>query len=880
MKLKCLLLAAALLGPVRPAGLPAGQAGDIQAEVALQAALKAELVDGNLTSAIEQYRKLANGSHRAVAAQALVRLGRCYEILQNPQARPAYERVVREFADQKEPLAEARSRLAALSPKPGGSYPVVRRVWTGPEVNAEGAPSWDGRYLSFTNRVTANIALRDLATGETRDLTKNTNRLEYPGARSIISPDGRRVAYVWVTDDSLYELRLIGTDGFGQRALLRNERLSGLDLGAWSPDGARILASLSLRDGSGGSEAHQIALISAGDGSVRILKTLGKRRARPRCFSPDGRFVAYDYPQPEDSDGSDIFLLAVDGSQEVPLIQHPADDRLLGWAPDGKSVLFISDRAVQWGMWSIPVANGKPSGAPLAVKSDTGPIEPLGFTRGGSFYYALESGGTDAYTVGYDAAAAQLLAAPARMGARSAGTTRYPLFSPDGRMLSYYASREDGRWVLCVRSLQTGEEKEIPFPFDLETPGISRWTGNGTSIFLSGSDRQLRHRGFCRVDVRTGGVAGVLSSNPEADALGGEWTRDGKTLYLARPDIAFADKAYRILKRDPASGSEADLYGAPLGSEITNLALSPNEMELAFTLRARTAVGFSDSLWTMPSQGGEAREILRLGGREAIRREGLVWAPDGRYLFFAKAVESAPSAYRLEMWRISPSDREPAMAGVLATDTAFGDGSSGLRIHPEGGSIAFQAGARRPEIWKMESFQPAARTPPYLDILHELTMEAWIKVAGPGRSIQTIIAKGAMTYDGVAYALFLNSKDQLIWGVRHGHSYYGDGGDWSIDAVVADAPFPQGVWCHVAGVIFSSRSASIYLNGALLKTGAITQSILSQPDEPLRIGSGSNRGQPDWKFDGSIDEVAIYDRALSAEEIRQRYLAGLPRHKD
>jgi Tol biopolymer transport system component len=879
MKLRCLLLAAALLGPVPPAGVPAGQAGNIQAEVALQAALKAELVDGNLTSAIEQYRRLANGSHRAVAAQALVRLGRCYEILQDPQARPAYERVVREFADQKEPLAEARARLAALSPKPGGSYPVVRRAWTGPETNAEGAPSWDGRYLSFANRATGNIALRDLATGETRDLTKNSNRLQSPGSRSLVSPDGERVAYVWTTDDALHELRLIGTDGFGQSVLYRNERLSGLELGAWSPDGARILASLSLKDGSGGAEAHQIALISVRDGSVRVLKTLGKRRARPRCFSPDGRFVAYDYPQPEDSDGSDIFLLAVDGSQEVPLIQHPADDRLLGWAPDGKSVLFLSDRAVLWGIWSVPVANGKPAGAPLAVKSDTGPIEPLGFTRSGSFYYALESGGTDAYTVGYDAATAQLLAAPARIGARSAGETRYPLFSPDGRSISYYASREDGRWMLGVRSLQTGEEKEIPFPFDLETPGISRWTASGTSIFLSGSDRQLRHRGFYRIDVQTGGVTGVLSSNPEADALGGEWTRDGKSLFLARADVAFTDKAYRILKRDPASGAEADLYGAPLGAEITGLALSPDEGELAFTLRTRTAAGSSDGLWILSSRGGEAREILRLGGRESIRREGLAWTPDGRHLLFAKAVESAPSAYRLELWRISPSSREHGKIGVLASDTALGDGSSGLRIHPDGGSVAFQAGARRPEIWKMESFQPAARTAPYLDILHELTMEVWIKAADPGRSSQMIIVKGAMTYEGVSYGLFLNPKGHLICGVRQGHTSYGEAGDWSIDAVVMDAPLPTGVWCHVAGVIYSSRRASIYLNGALVKTGGITQSIPSRPDEPLHIGSGSNYGRPDWKFDGSIDEVAIFDRALSAEEIRQRYQAGLPRHK-
>ncbi|GEM_PF-516774 len=880
VKLTILIMAAALLGAAPPSGLPAHQAGDIQAEVAFQAALKTETVDGDLKGAIEQYQKLANGSHRGVAAKALLRLGQCYEKLGDPQSRKAYERAVREFADQKEPAAAAMARLTAITRAAGASPLVVRRVWTGPDVNAEGAPSWDGRYLSFTNRATANIALRDLTTGETRDLTKNTGRPQSPGSRSIISPDGERVAYVWVTDDVLYDLRLIGTDGFGQSVLYRSERLSGIELGAWSPDSSRIVASITVKDGSGAIETNQIALISVKDGSVRILKTLGKRRAHPRCFSPDGRFIAYDYPQPEDTENGDIFLLAVDGSQEAPLIQHPAGDRLLGWAPDGKSVLFASDRTVQWGVWSVQVANGKPSSAPVVIKSDTGLIEPLGFTRSGSFFYALESGGTDVLTAGLDPAATQLLAAPARIGERPAGTTQYPLFSPDGLSLSYYSSRTDGRWMLCIRSLLTGEEQEIPFPFDLETPRISRWTANGKSILVSGADKQLRHMGFYRFDARTGANTAILSSNPEADALGGQWTPDGKTLFLARADVAFADKASRILRRDPAAGSERAIYDAPPGAEITNLALSPDGLELAFTLRSQTAVGSLDGLWIMSDQGAGAHEILRLEGRDTLRRDGLVWTPDGQRLLFAKMIETAPSACRLELWWISPRNRETGKVSILASDSAFGDGTSGLRMHPDGRSVAFHAGSRKPEIWKMDNFQPAPKAAAFLDILHELTMEAWIRPTRLGASNQMIMVKGSYTYDGVGYSLWLDQQGRLQCGVRHTHTYFGESGDWSIDGIVTDTKLRPDTWYHVVGIIYSSKRASIYVNGALVKTGAITQSILSRPNEPLYIGSGSHYGQPDWRFDGSIDEVAINDRALSAEEIQQRYQAGLSRHKN
>ena len=123
---------------------------------------------------------------------------------------------------------------------------------------------------------------------------------------------------------------------------------------------------------------------------MRILKTLGRRRPELPRFSPDGRFIACDYPPRDDSENRDIFLLAADGSREVPLVQHPADDQLLGWMPDGKGILFASDRTARGGAWFIPVANGKPKGLPELIKPDLGAIEPLGFTRSGSFYYGIE----------------------------------------------------------------------------------------------------------------------------------------------------------------------------------------------------------------------------------------------------------------------------------------------------------------------------------------------------------------------------------------------------------------------------------------------------------------------------------------------------------
>ena len=47
---------------------------------------------------------------------------------------------------------------------------VTRQVWA-PALDTMGAPSPDGRYLSYVNWTKGNLAMHDLETGENRDLT-------------------------------------------------------------------------------------------------------------------------------------------------------------------------------------------------------------------------------------------------------------------------------------------------------------------------------------------------------------------------------------------------------------------------------------------------------------------------------------------------------------------------------------------------------------------------------------------------------------------------------------------------------------------------------------------------------------------------------------
>jgi hypothetical protein len=161
----------------------------------------------------------------------------------------------------------------------------------------------------------------------------------------------------------------------------------------------------------------------------------------------------------------------------------------------------------------------------------------------------------------------------------------------------------------------------------------------------------------------------------------------------------------------------------------------------------------------------------------------------------------------------------------------------------------------------------------------EVTAEAWVNTSGPGSEPQTILSKGTHTYEGNAYSLSLNTKGQVLWGVRHAHTFFGDGGDSSIDGILCEEALRPNTWYHLVGTVFSAKSASLYINGVLSKTGPITQTIPSRPGEPLHIGSLLYYGTPRYYFNGLIDGVAVYERVLSPSEIQQRYLTGMYRLK-
>ena len=77
-----------------------------------------------------------------------------------------------------------------------------------------------------------------------------------------------------------------------------------------------------------------------------------------------------------------------------------------------------------------------------------------------------------------------------------------------------------------------------------------------------------------------------------------------------------------------------------------------------------------------------------------------------------------------------------------------------------------------------------------------------------------------------------------------------------------DGSLPPDAWSHLA-VTYDSHDLRLYINGAQVASKAFTGAITPSTGA-LRIGGNSIWGE---YFDGQIDEMRVYNRALSASEI-------------
>jgi Tol biopolymer transport system component len=672
------LIGAALLAVFLAALLAAGQKND-QAELALKAAIKTETVDGNLKGAIEQYKKIAAqpGADRATAATALLRMGQCHEKLGNAEARTAYERLVRDFADQAEIVAQARVRLAALG-GPGDTGGLVTRRVLKDASGVRGVLTADGKYIRGLDWDTGDVVQFEVASGQRSRITNRGpwGETDKESDSQAFSRDGKQIAYNSYTNTKDWDpdVRIRNLDGSGLRTLYsEKDYVQPLD---WSPDAGSILAKRAR------NKAFELTLISTADGSVRVLRSISSALSslQSASFSPDGRFVAFSLVREGSPPHGDVFLMTADGRNEVVVAGHPAEDRLLAWTPDRRSLVFLSDRSGTWDIWTVHTTGGKQQGEPELLKKDFGrPSSVLGFAPDGSFYYKTVTSLGRLYNGAVDLETGKVLEPPAPVTTRYTGPPEQPTWSPDGSNLLYKSgpgTTGPVNNILTIRSAATGEERFLS-PRLRYTEQIS-WAPDGRSVIAVGLTET--GSGIFRIDIETSGITKLAGDKHFAPHL----CPDGKTL-------VFIKGGPIITKRNLDTGVESEVV--KIAPTILGWDLSPDGREVVFQV--------DHAVKTVSLNGGEPRELFRGLAKPTILPPGgwweydLKWTRDGRYII-ARAFS--------EIWRV------PAQGGTpLKLDLSVPKMAS-FALHPDNRRFAFSVNeGDKIELWVLENFLPALK---------------------------------------------------------------------------------------------------------------------------------------------------------------------------
>ncbi len=160
--------------------------------------------------------------------------------------------------------------------------------------------------------------------------------------------------------------------------------------------------------------------------------------------------------------------------------------------------------------------------------------------------------------------------------------------------------------------------------------------------------------------------------------------------------------------------------------------------------------------------------------------------------------------------------------------------------------------------------------PESINPTNEMSISVWVKTSGT--AVKCIVCKWSSlgSYnDTQSYAVYMLTDGRVVWAVNATN-----GNDNPLTGVIA---INNGVWHHIVVTAQNgTNNQKIYIDGVFDAQTTPGDTIIDTTTDPLRIGGGSEEGiEPGpYKWNGSLDDVRIYNRALSQKEITRLYKLG------
>ncbi len=171
------------------------------------------------------------------------------------------------------------------------------------------------------------------------------------------------------------------------------------------------------------------------------------------------------------------------------------------------------------------------------------------------------------------------------------------------------------------------------------------------------------------------------------------------------------------------------------------------------------------------------------------------------------------------------------------------------------GSFAWVPGRIGPHALGFDGGSVDFGNHPSFSLVGAMTVSAWVRVASYGTAGRIVSKGGGPTDRG--WELNIEQNGIASFKIAPDSTTH-------IEAATTQ-PLEPNTWTHVAGVYESGVALRLYVNGALVATNA--DAGTSHRDTNLPVLVGNRPGDRCCPWIGEIDDVRLFGRALSAEDV-------------